>query len=110
MLRVIGDAGLCCGALSGGDVDAGGGGGGVLDGDDRTFAGSCGGGGGCCVVAVGKVVVVPVRRCSRACLLQAVEAQELVVLMQWMVIRKVVSQWLEGGRFGPVLKGPWRLW
>ena len=93
MLRVNGVAGLCCGALSGGDVD-----------------GSCGGGGDCCVVAVGKVVVVPVRRCCRACLLQVVKAQELVVLMQWMVIRKVGSQWLEGSRFGPVLKGPWLLW
>ena len=66
MLRVNGVAGLCCGALSGGDVDAGGGGGGVLGGDDRTCAGSCGGGGDCCVVAVGKVVVVPVRRCCVA--------------------------------------------
>ena len=110
MLRVNGVAGLCCGALSGGDVDAGGGGGGVLGGDDRTCAGSCGGGGDCCGVAVGKVVVVPGRRCCLACLLQVVKAQELVVRMQWMVIWKVGSQWLEGSRFGPVLKGPWLLW
>ena len=81
MLRVNGVAGLCCGALSGGDVDAGGGGGGVLDGDDRTFAGSCGGGGDCCVVAVGKVVVVLVRLWCQACPLQVVKVQELVWLM-----------------------------
>ena len=43
-------------------------------------------------------------------MLQVVKAQELVVLMQWMVIRKVESQWLEGSSFGPVLKGPWLLW
>ena len=81
MSRVNGVAGLRCGALSGGDVDVGGGGGGVLGGDDRTCVGSCGGGGDCCVVAVGKVVVVPVRRWCRACPLQVVKVQELVSLM-----------------------------
>ena len=80
MSRANGVAGLRCGALSGGDVDVGGGGG-VLGGDDRTCVGSCGGGGDCCVVAVGKVVVVPVRRWCQACPLQVVKVQELVSLM-----------------------------
>ena len=109
MLR-IGVAGLCCGALSGGDVDAGGGGGGALGSDDQTCVGSYGGGGDCCVVAVGKVVAAPVKRRCRACLLQVVKAQGLVELKRRMVIRKVGSQWLEWSSLGPVLKGPWRMW
>ena len=81
MSRVSGVARLRCGAWSGGDVDVGGGGDGVLGGDGRTCVGSCGGGGDCCVVAVGKVVVVLVRRWCQACPLQVVKAQELVRLM-----------------------------
>ena len=110
MLRVNGVAGLCCGALSGGDVDADGGGGGALDGDGQTCVGSYGGGGDCCVVVVGKVVAVPGKRRCRACLLQVVKVQGLVVLMQRMVIGKVGSQWLKWSSFGPVWKGPWLMW
>ena len=51
--------------------------------------------GDCCDVAVGKVVVVLVKRCCRACLLQVVKVQWLAGLMQWMVIWMVGSQWLK---------------
>ena len=78
-LRANGVAWWCCGALSGGDVDACGGGGDAHGGGDQTCVGSCGGGGDCCDVVVGKVVA----------------AQRLVGLMQWMVILMVGSQWLK---------------
>ena len=107
---MFGAAGLCCGALSGGDVDADGGGGGVLDDDGQTCVGSYGGGGDCCVVGVGKGVAALEKRCCLACLLQVVKAQGLVELMQRMVIRKVGTQWLEWSRFGPVWMGPWLRW
>ena len=74
-LKVSDVAWWCCGVWSGGDVDAGGGGGGGHDGDGQTFAGFCGGGGDCCEVGVGTVVVVLVKRCCLACLLQVGEVQ-----------------------------------
>ena len=88
-LRANGVAWWCCGALSGGDVDACGGGGDAHGGGDQTCVGSCGGGGDCCDVAVGKVVAALVKRCCRACLLRVLKAQRLVGLMQWMVILMV---------------------
>ena len=92
-LRANGVAGWCCGALSGGDVDACGGGGGAHGGGGRTCVGSCGGGGDCCGVDVGKVVAALVKRRYRACLLRVLKVQRLVGLMQWMVIWMVGSQW-----------------
>ena len=59
--------------------------------------------GDCCDVGVGKVVAVLVKRCCRACPLQAVKVQWLVRLMQWMVMGMVGSQWLLWGPMVPVV-------